>query len=138
MKKRLFSIFTALTLSLTLLPTAAFAENEVSGEETSLCSCETVCTEGAMNLNCPTCGAENAQPEDCCAPKPAASDSDQVEIEPKEESENQDTLSPSDVDQSESNDEDVFPPKAMKNRMSLHRKKVKVTVQISKVRLIHR
>ncbi len=67
MKKRLLSILTALCLCLTLLPTAAFAEGSM--EPPPVCSCETACTEEVMNPACPVCGTEDAQPEDCCAPK---------------------------------------------------------------------
>ena len=69
MKRRFLSLLTAFALCLTLIPTTAFANDEERGEDVSPCICETACTEEAMNPNCPVCGAEDAQPEDCRAPK---------------------------------------------------------------------
>ena len=66
MKKRLLSILLMCCMVLTLLPTTAFAEGGT--EESSACTCETTCTAGAMNAECPVCGAEGADPENCkCA-----------------------------------------------------------------------
>ena len=51
---------------LTLLPTTAFAESGT--EESSACTCETACTAESMNTDCPVCGAEGADLENCkCA-----------------------------------------------------------------------
>ena len=52
---------------LTLLPTAAFAEeaHEHAYEETFACICTVECTEENRNADCPACGAEDARPEDC-------------------------------------------------------------------------
>ena len=69
MKRRFLSLLTAFALCLTLIPTTAFADDEERGEDVSPCICETACTEGVMNPDCPVCGAEDAQPEDCRAPK---------------------------------------------------------------------
>ena len=55
MKKRLLSILLMCCMVLTLLPTTAFAEGGT--EESSACTCETTCTAGAMNAECPVCGA---------------------------------------------------------------------------------
>ena len=66
MKKRLLSIFTALCLCLTLLPTAALAGEDA--EAAPVCTCETACTAGEMAEDCPVCGEEGASPEDCRAP----------------------------------------------------------------------
>ena len=63
MKKRVFSILTALCLCLTLLPTTVFAESGT--EESSACTCETACTAESMNTDCPVCGAKDALPENC-------------------------------------------------------------------------
>ena len=63
MKKRLLSILLMCCMVLTLLPTAAFAED--STETPPVCSCETVCTVDNMNKECPVCGAENAIPQNC-------------------------------------------------------------------------
>ena len=69
MTRRFLSLLTAFALCLTLIPTTAFADDEGRGEDVSPCICETACTEEAMNPDCPVCGAEDAQPEDCRAPK---------------------------------------------------------------------
>ena len=52
---------------LTLLPTAAFAEeaHEHVYEEAFACICTVECTEENRNADCPACGAEDARPEDC-------------------------------------------------------------------------
>ena len=63
MKKRLLSILLMCCMVLTLLPTAAFAED--STETPPVCSCETACTAENMNTECPVCGAENAIPQNC-------------------------------------------------------------------------
>ena len=63
MKKRLLSILLMCCMVLTLLPTAAFAEE--STETPPVCSCETACTAENMNTECPVCGAENAIPQNC-------------------------------------------------------------------------
>ena len=63
MKKRLLSILLALVMALSVLPTAAFAED--GGENLPACICETACTAEEMNEGCPVCGAEGAQPENC-------------------------------------------------------------------------
>ena len=63
MKKRLLSILLMCCMVLTLLPTAAFAEE--STETPPVCSCETACTTDNMNKECPVCGAENAIPQNC-------------------------------------------------------------------------
>ena len=69
MKRRFLSLLAAFALCLTLIPTTAFADDEERGEDVPPCICETACTEGVMNPDCPVCGAEDAQPEDCRAPK---------------------------------------------------------------------
>ena len=69
MKRRFLSLLTAFALCLTLIPTTAFADDEGRGEDVSPCICETACTKEAMNPDCPVCGAEDAQSEDCRAPK---------------------------------------------------------------------
>ena len=63
MKKRILSILLMCCMVLTLLPTAAFAEE--STETPPVCSCETACTVDNMNKECPVCGAENAIPQNC-------------------------------------------------------------------------
>ena len=51
MKKRLLSILLMCCMVLTLLPTAAFAEE--STETPPVCSCETACTAESMNSGLP-------------------------------------------------------------------------------------
>ena len=63
MKKRLLSMLLVLVMALSVLPTAAFAED--GGENLPACVCETACTAEEMNKDCPVCGAEGAQPENC-------------------------------------------------------------------------
>ena len=63
MKKRLLSILLVLIMALSVLPTAAFAED--GGENLPACTCETACTAEEMNIDCLVCGAEGAQPENC-------------------------------------------------------------------------
>ena len=63
MEKRLLSILLVLIMALSVLPTAAFAED--GGENLPACICETACTAEEMNIACPGCGAEGAQPENC-------------------------------------------------------------------------
>lgn len=66
MKKRLLSILLMCCMVLTLLPTTVFAEGGT--EESSACTCETACTAESMNTDCPVCGVEGADPENCkCA-----------------------------------------------------------------------
>ena len=60
MKKRWLSILLVCGMLLTMLPSAVFAE----GEEPSGCVCTAACTAEAQNLECPTCGAEDAALED--------------------------------------------------------------------------
>ena len=67
MKKRLLNVLLLLCMLLTLLPTAAFAEeaHEHVYEEAFACICTVECTEENRNADCPACGAEDARPEDC-------------------------------------------------------------------------
>ena len=66
MKKRLLSILLMCCMVLTLLPTTAFATG--GAEEPPVCTCETACTVESMNTDCPVCGAEGADLENCkCA-----------------------------------------------------------------------
>ena len=60
MKKRLLSVLLLLCMLLTLLPTAAFAEeaHEHVYEEAFACICTVECTEENRNADCPVCGAE--------------------------------------------------------------------------------
>lgn len=86
MKKRLLSILLVLVMALSVLPTVAFAED--GGENLPACICETACTAEEMNIDCPVCGAEGAQPENCAlyaevpdADDPAPEDEDDEAFE---------------------------------------------------------
>ena len=86
MEKRLLSILLVLIMALSVLPTAAFAED--GGENLPACICETACTAEEMNIDCPVCGAEGAQPENCAlyaevpdADDPAPEDEDDEAFE---------------------------------------------------------
>ena len=66
MKKQIVSTLLALCMLLCLVPTAAFAGDNT--ETPPVCSCETACTAESRNAECPVCGAEGADPENCkCA-----------------------------------------------------------------------
>ena len=73
MKKRLFAVLLALTLALSLLPVAVFAEGEDAAtsdtqqeqQQQPVCVCEAACTAEGMNADCPICGAEGAAAERC-------------------------------------------------------------------------
>ena len=61
MKKRICATFLALCLIMPLLPASALAAEP--GEEESqaaVCTCETLCTEGTVNEQCPVCMADIA------------------------------------------------------------------------------
>nr|WP_177296266.1 leucine-rich repeat protein [uncultured Blautia sp.] len=63
MKKRLLSLAMTLCMVLSLLPTAAFADENA---ETPVCTCEEACTAEDMDAECAVCGAEGAAIENCC------------------------------------------------------------------------
>ena len=63
MKKRLLSFAMALCMVLSLLPAAAFADENA---ETPVCTCEEACTAENMNAECAVCGTEGAVVENCC------------------------------------------------------------------------
>ena len=86
MEKRLLSILLVLIMALSVLPTAAFAED--GGENLPACICETACTAEEVNEGCPVCGAEGAQPKNCAlyaevpdADDPAPEDEDDEAFE---------------------------------------------------------
>ena len=62
-ERRLLSFAVAFCMVLSLLPAAAFAEENA---EASVCICGEACTAEAMNVSCPVCGAEGAPVESCC------------------------------------------------------------------------
>lgn len=56
MKRRILAIFLSLCMLVGLLPVVALASDGESGTVSSAaCSCETLCTEEAVNANCPVC-----------------------------------------------------------------------------------
>ena len=59
MKKRICATFLALCLIMSLLPANALAA-ELGEEEpqAAACTCDTLCTEGAVNELCPVCMAD--------------------------------------------------------------------------------
>ena len=114
MKKRLFAILLALTLALSLLPVAVFADGEDAAasnaqqeqQQEVVCVCEAACTAEGMNADCPICGAEGAavercgkyaapaedkaaQPADEEQPDTGAPDADKPAVEPAVQSANQ-------------------------------------------------
>ena len=58
MKKQFISMLTILAMVLTLLPTAAYAQ-EMPGDN-AVCACTVLCGEGGVNDECPVCGIDNA------------------------------------------------------------------------------
>ncbi|MDY3250057.1 MAG: leucine-rich repeat domain-containing protein [Candidatus Choladocola sp.] len=62
-EKRFLSLAMALCMVLSLLPAAAFADENA---ETPVCTCEEACTAEEMDAEYPVCGAEGAAVEDCC------------------------------------------------------------------------
>ena len=62
MRKRLLSLAMTLCMVLSLLPAAAFADENA---EAAACVCEEACTAEDMNAECPVCGAEGAAVESC-------------------------------------------------------------------------
>lgn len=64
MKKRMMSMLLALTMVLSLLPTAVWAE-DTDAPEAPQCICTEACTADLWNADCPLCSAADATPEDC-------------------------------------------------------------------------
>ena len=58
MKKRFISMLTILAMVLTLLPTAAYAQ-EMPGDN-AVCACTVLCDGEHVNAACPVCAADNA------------------------------------------------------------------------------
>ena len=59
MKRRLLATFLSLCLLVGLLPTVALATDEEPGAEpTPVCTCESLCTEGAADETCPVCAED--------------------------------------------------------------------------------
>ena len=69
MKKRFISMLTILAMCLTLLPTAALAEE--TPEDGVNCVCTVLCDGEHINAACPVCGADNADLS-LCRGKPAS------------------------------------------------------------------
>ena len=64
MKNRILAVLLTAAMLLTLLPSAALAE-ELSQEQ---CSCVSLCTEGEINFDCPVCGVKSADLGAACDP----------------------------------------------------------------------
>ena len=92
MRKRLFGILLALCMVLCLVPTTAFAEDNM--EETPVCTCEIACTEETMNTECPVCGAEGALAENCGKYAEPAAEGEASQPEGKKTQEKQDSDMP--------------------------------------------
>ena len=92
MRKRLFSILLAQCMVLCLVPTTAFAEDNM--EETPVCTCEIACTEETMNTECPVCGADGALAENCGKYAEPAAEGEASQPEGEELQENQDSDMP--------------------------------------------
>ena len=63
-----------------MLPVTATAAEPESEENTQTCSCDTLCTEGDINSDCPVCGAEEADLSQCAG-------TGETETEPSEDEE---------------------------------------------------
>ena len=62
MKKRILASVLALVMALSMVPTALAAEEftptDDTPQEEAVCTCEALCTEEAVNADCPVCGGE--------------------------------------------------------------------------------
>ena len=62
MKKRILASVLALVMALSMVPTALAAEEVTPTDDTpqeeAVCTCEALCTEEAVNADCPVCGGE--------------------------------------------------------------------------------
>ncbi len=62
MKKRILASVLALVMALSMVPTALAAEKFTPADDTpqeaAVCTCEALCTEEAVNADCPVCGGE--------------------------------------------------------------------------------
>lgn len=70
MKKRILASFLSLVLVLSLVPASALAadENDLTGGDLPpVCTCETLCTAEAVNMECPVCAESIA---DCMGKAP--------------------------------------------------------------------
>ncbi|HIT34618.1 MAG TPA: InlB B-repeat-containing protein [Candidatus Faecousia intestinigallinarum] len=60
--KRWLACLLAMMMVVTYIPVGALA---AEGDETPVCTCETLCTEGNVNTDCPVCGLEDANRSQC-------------------------------------------------------------------------
>lgn len=64
--KNTVSLLFSICLIVGLMPTLAFAEDEVSnGSADSQCVCEVQCVDGSVNADCPVCGSDGADLAKC-------------------------------------------------------------------------
>lgn len=63
--KRLSAMSLCLCLMMGLLPVRVLATDTQPAEDTPVCICETLCTEGDVNTECPVCSAEGADLNQC-------------------------------------------------------------------------
>lgn len=64
--KNTVSLLFSICLIVGLMPTLAFAEDEVSnGSADSQCVCEVQCADGSVNTDCPVCGSDGADLTKC-------------------------------------------------------------------------
>ena len=63
--RRILPLFLSLALCLGMVPPAALAADTEPQEGTEACICDTLCTEGGVNADCPVCGAVGADLTQC-------------------------------------------------------------------------
>lgn len=76
MKKRIFLVFICLCMVVFTFPVTAFAQDVDDLLADPVCTCETQCTEDAVDENCPVCSAggrifppaRERRPQTRCAP----------------------------------------------------------------------
>lgn len=79
MKKKVIAIALYIALLMTsLVPVTALAVGDTGGgTEPPVCTCATKCAEGAVNSDCPVCGAEGAEFSQVCKGQVPQPDGDQ-------------------------------------------------------------
>ena len=68
--RRILPLFLSLALCLGMVPPAALAADTEPQEGTEACICDTLCTEGGVNADCPVCGAVGADLTQCLGRTP--------------------------------------------------------------------
>ncbi len=94
MKKKVIAMTLYIALLLTsLIPVTALAVGDTEGgmePDAPLCTCTTKCAEGAVNSDCPVCGAEGAEFAQVCKGQVPQPDGDQGGNTPDGENESGD------------------------------------------------